>query len=268
MKLFTKLLMGILGIAGPLAAGALLTVEVESGRGGVSRKHEIRVEGSWVRVDTPSDEYKQSTLYNDKTGALVLVDGQRKVFRQVDLEQTAARQEDSEARQAQFMQAMEKRIRTLPPEKQMVFRSRLNSRMAARDAAQMECQRVAEGEAVGGWTADRYECSVGSRQVREVWVLPWQESGLDAEEVAALQAFVERRAGSVGGPLGVRSGGLSLSADAHPGLAVRVRHIRDGAAQQGHEISSIKREDFDASLFTVDATYSEAEAGNFPLAIR
>ena len=83
-----------------------------------------------------------------------------------------------------------------------------------------------------------------------------------------MQAFVQRRGGSFGGPLGMRSGGLSLSADAHPGLAVRVLHIRDGAARQGHEVSSIKREEFDASLCAVDASYSEAEAANFPLAIR
>ncbi len=268
MKLLTKLLMGVLGIAGPLAAGMLLTVEVETGRSGVSRKHEIRVQGSWLRMDTPSAEYRQSTLYNDKTGGLVLVDEQQKSFRQVDFEQTAARQKDSEARQAQFMKAMEKNIRKLPPEKQIVVRSRLNRRMAAHDTTDMECQRVAEGEAVGSWSADRYECSVGSRKVREVWTVPWEESGLDAEEVAALQAFVQRRGGSFGGPLGMRSGGLSLSADAHPGLAVRVLHIRDGAARQGHEVSSIKREEFDASLFAVDASYSEAEAANFPLAIR
>jgi len=269
MRLLTHVWMGLLWIAAPLAAGALLTVEIEAGRGGVLRKHEIQVQGSRVRMDTPSDQYKQSTLYDNKSGTLLLIDEERKLFRRVDAGQTAERQKESEARQAQFHEAMEKRIRNLPPEKQAAVRERMNRGMSAGDAARMECRRVAEAEAVGNWTADRYECLVGSRKVREVWTVPWEKSGLNAEEIEALRAFVQRRGGDSGaGPLGSMSGELALSADAYPGLAVRVRHLQGGAVHKGHEISSVKSEDFDSGLFALDASYSEAAAGNFPLAIR
>ncbi|MDA1315355.1 MAG: hypothetical protein O2968_18655 [Acidobacteria bacterium] len=269
MRLLAHILMGLLGVAGPLAAGALLTVEVEAGRGGVLRKHEIHVQGSRVRMDTPSDQHKQVTLYDNKAGTMVLLDEEQKLFRRIDIEQTADRQKEYEVRQARFQEGMEKRIRSLPPEKQAAFRKLMNRGMAAGDVARMECQRVGEAEAVGNWTADRYDCLVGSRKVREIWTVPWEESGLNAEEVEALRAFVQRRGGgSTGGPLGSMSGQLSLSADAFPGLAVRVRHFQGGAVHRGHEISSVKSEDFDAGLFAIDASYSEAAAGNFPLGIR
>ena len=269
MRFFAHCWIGLLTAAAPAAAGVLLTVQVETGRNGVQRTHEIRIEGRRVRMDTPSDAHKRATLYDDEAPSLFVVDEERKTFRRIDPREAERRLAQFKERQEQVLSGMEERIRDLPPEKQIAIRKWLNRGMAAGNASRMECQRVAEGEAVGSWSTDHYECFIGSRKVREVWTVPWEETGLTAEEVEALRAFTQRQSG--GSITGVPDAGgavWSLAVDAHPGLAVRGLRIEGGVVRQGHEISKLADEDFESDIFFVDGSYTEASAGEFPLPVR
>ena len=255
--------------AGSLAAGTLLTVRVDSGRGGSILTHEIRVQCQHVRMDTLTEDLKQAVLYNNETRSLLVVNEEKKIFRRVSQEDAERQRQSQTEKQEQFRERIERRIRNLPPEKQSVMRKRLNRRFDSGDESRMECRRVSEGERVGSWSAERYECFVGSRRVREIWSVPWEKTGLDLEEAVVLQGFMHMRGGTSRGPRpGGGIGGFPIAAEAFPGLAVQSAEVRADDTQRGHEISSIEREDFDATLFSVDGSYTEAAAGSFMVPIR
>lgn len=266
-RYFVALLM--IAATGSLTAGTLLTVRVETGRGGSMLTHELRVQGQFVRMDTLAGGFKQAVLYNNETKSLLVVNDEKKTFRRLTSEDVELQHKSQSAKEEQFRERIEQRVRNLPPEKQSTMRKAMNRRFDSGDMSRMECRRASEGETVGSWSAERYECFVGSRRVREIWSVPWEKTGMGSEETAVIQEFMRRRGRASRGPrLGGNMGGFPISAEAFPGLAVQSVEVRDDETQRGHEISGIKQEDFDAALFKVDGSYTEASAGSFMIPIR
>ena len=259
----------VTAIAGSLQAGTLLTVQVETGRGGSILVHEVRVQGRRVRMDTQGQGVNRAVLYDGEAETLFLIDEQNKTYRRINPEDAEQQSLQQTEQQEQFRERIEKRIRDLPPERQSAMRKYVNRHLRSGDEARMECRQVSEGETVGSWAADYYECFVGSRRVREVWSVPWEKAGLVAEEAAALQEFVGRGSDTPR-QLGRGSGssGVPLAAEAYPGLAVRSVEPRADGGERGHQILSIEWEDIDSTLFVVDGTYAEAGAGSFMVPVR
>ena len=254
---------------GSLSAGTLLTVRVETGRGGSMLTHEIRVQGQHVRMDTLAGDFKQTVLYNNETKGLLVVNDEKKTFRRLSSEDAELQRKSQADKEDQFRQRIEQRVRNLPPEKQSAMRKSLNRRFDSGDVSRMECRRMSEGETVGSWSAERHECFVGSRRVREIWSVPWEKTDIDSEETAVIQEFMRRRGGASRGPRpGGSMGSFPITAEAFPGLAVQSVEVRADETQRGHEVSSIERQDFEATLFSVDSSYTEASAGSFMVPIR
>jgi len=220
-------------------------------------------------MDTSAGDFKQAILYNNETKILLVVNDEKKSFRRLSGEDAELQLESQADREEQFWERVEQRIRNLPPETQSAMRKAMNRRFDSGDASRMECRRASEGEEIGSWSAERYECFVGSRRVREIWSVPWERTGIDSEEAAVIQEFMRRRGGASRGPRpGGNMGSFPITAKAFPGLAVQSVEVREDETQRGHEISGIARQDFDAALFSVDGTYTEASAGSFMIPIR
>jgi hypothetical protein len=124
-----------------------------------------------------------------------------------------------------------------------------NAQALRAEGARAEFKEIASGVKFNRWTCTQYEAYVQGEKQEDLWAAAEKDVGLDAPQIAALREmgdFFSRISTETNAFFEV---GRSANEGGFRGFPVLVVEYRDGRKQERSEVTSVRRESLESSVF-------------------
>ena len=251
-----------------LTAGVLMVSTQESFGGSpqpVTTK--LRVESDRVRIEMEGTERSDVMIFRGDRQVMWMIDRKAKVYREMrkaDVDRLGGRVNEIRA-------MMQEQLKNLSPERRQMVEKMIESKMSgmggAPQPAKTEYTKVAGGQEINQWTCDKYEGIHEGEKRREVWTTAPGQLGLEMSDFNVMQQMGEFIKGltQFGREAPFRVGSLAAQKEGdYSGVPVRQIFYQGGRPTSKTEITEVRREDFDASLFELPEGYKKQEMMGMP----
>lgn len=238
--------------AAPVEAGIIITNLVESSlQPGEKTTNMIYLEKDRIRMEMKGKNIDQVSIFRKDKEVFWVIDNKEGTF----MEMTKEELQKQKMQMDETMKRMEEQLKRLPPEQRKMMEEMMKRQKSAITSRtpKITFKKVATGEKVNKWIADRYEGSVEGEKKMEIWTSDWKKLGVDPEDFKVMEevgAFFDDL--SKGSQSFFKIGSIDQEKDlGYIGIPVKTITYSAGRIDQKTELKEIKRENLASSLFEV-----------------
>jgi hypothetical protein len=237
-----------------LFAGVLIeeTTQPLSGQGTATTVR-IHLDQDRARIESEAGGRPHVIIYRADRQTMYMINPAEKSYREMtnqDLEKMGGQI-------SQMQKMMEEKMKNMPPEQRQMMEQIMKQRMggAGMPAAQQPqtvYQKVASGETVNQWTADKYEGLRAGRKEMEVWTTGWNEFGVTQSDFRVFQdlgEYFKKLSPQMNDDMFRIGSAQAESQQGYSGVPVRRIFYRNGSPYQKSEVTRVTRQDFERILF-------------------
>jgi len=238
-------------LAAAASAGVLLTMESQTPGQEGQAQQKIYLGGDRIRVEAENSGDFDVVIFRQDLGVFWIVDPEEKSYTELtrdDLEQLSTRLQ-------QMTEMLKAQLQELPPEQ----REQIEQMMGSQGLKPVEptFEKVASGETVGDWTADKYVGTLNGVKQVELWTADYRELGLKAEDFQVLEEMgkmFEAFSQDAAALFKVRT----EAGEGHfSGLPVKTVNFSAGQPAGETVVQEVKKQDFKPALFEVPEGYKK-----------
>ncbi len=258
MRLQRPSIVAFLGLilAAPFClAGVLIeeTTQPLSGQG-TSATTRIFLDQERARIESETGGRPHVIIYRADRQTMYMINSAEKTYR----EMTRQELEKMGTQVSEMQKMMEEKMKNMPAQQRQMMEQIMKQRMGGAGGMTAAPQpvtiyrKVASGEAVNQWTADKYEGIRGGQKEMDVWTTGWNEFGVTQNDFRVFQElgeFFKNFNPQMDDEMFKIGSAQADGEQGYSGVPVRRVSYRNGSPYQKSEVTQVKRQEFESNLF-------------------